>query len=103
MSVYGPLYPLTTYCPTAIHRVATPPIPANRKSTWPVRFSQTIDDYIESLHARNGFSRDRMAPEAAAAFDAEVRALLEAHHPDGIIRGRNQAHVVWGRPRLPDR
>lgn len=74
-----------------------------RKSTWPVRFGQTIDDYIESLHARNGFSRDRMAPEAAAAFDTEVRALLEAHHPDGIIRGRNQAHVIWGKPRLPHR
>ena len=71
------------------------------KSTWPVRFSQTIDDYIESMHARNGFSRDRMQAGAAADFDAEVRALLEAHHPDGIIQGRLQARVSWGKPRLP--
>ena len=72
-----------------------------KKSTWPVPFSQTVDDYIDSIHARNGFSRDRMTPEAAAEFDREVRALLMTHHPDGRIRGRNQAHIHWGKPRLP--
>ena len=72
-----------------------------RKSTWPVPFSQSIGDYVDSVHARNGFSRDRMAPDAAAAFDAEVRELLLAHHPDGTLRGRNQAHIYWGRPRPP--
>jgi len=72
-----------------------------RVSTWPVRFRQSVDDYIKSLHARNGFSRDRMTPEAAAEFAAEVRALLLEYHPDGIIRGRNQAHLCWGKPRMP--
>jgi SAM-dependent methyltransferase len=72
-----------------------------KRSTWPVPFSQSVEDYIDSIHARNGFSRDRMAPDAAAAFDAQVRDLLLSHHPDGIIRGRNQAHLHWGKPQPP--
>ena len=75
--------------------------PQGRKSTWPVRFSQSIDDYIESMHARNGFSRDRMTAKAATDFDTELRELLEVHHPDGVIEGRNQAHVIWGKPLAP--
>lgn len=74
---------------------------AGRRSTWPVAFTQTIPDYIDSIHARNGFSRDRMTAEAAAGFDKEVETLLLSHHPDGIIRGRNQAHVYWGKPQTP--
>jgi len=72
-----------------------------RKSTWPIPFTQSIDDYIGSIHARNGFSRDRMTPQAAADFDRQVRELLLAHHPEGVIRGRNQAHIRWGKPQLP--
>lgn len=72
-----------------------------RKSTWPVPISQSVDDFIDSLHARNGFSRERMAPEAATSFDSEVRELLLSHHPDGVIRGRNQAHIQWGKPHPP--
>ena len=30
------------------------------KATSPVPFVQSIDDYIESYHARSGFSRERM-------------------------------------------
>lgn len=72
-----------------------------RKSTWPVPFSQSVEEYIDAIHARNGFSRQRMTPAAATAFDSEVRELLLSHHPDGRISGRNQAHVHWGRPQLP--
>ncbi len=75
--------------------------PKGKRSTWPVPFSQTIDDYIDSIHARNGFSRDRMTAKDAADFDAEVRELLLAHHPDGIIQGRNQADIRWGKPHPP--
>jgi SAM-dependent methyltransferase len=74
---------------------------SGRKSTWPVPFSQTVEDYIDSIHARNGFSRDRMTSEAATNFDGEVRELLLSHHPDGQIHGRNQAHTRWGKPQPP--
>jgi hypothetical protein len=49
--------------------------PAGKLRTTPLAFEQPIDDYIESFHSRNGFSRERMGAEQAAAFDREMRAL----------------------------
>ncbi len=48
-------------------------------------FTQTITDYIASIHSRNGFSPARMTNEARAAFDAAARAVL-APHADGKER-----------------
>ena len=61
-------------------------------------FAQPIDSYIESIHSRNGFSRERMTETAAAAFDAAVRRLLAGHAQDGIVQLRVAATVVWGVP-----
>jgi ubiquinone/menaquinone biosynthesis C-methylase UbiE len=69
-----------------------------RRRTKPEPIEQSVDDYIESFHSRNGFSRDRMTPESAAEFDAGVRAAVLRHAPDGIVRAGHAAHVVWGRP-----
>lgn len=68
------------------------------RRTQPVPVTQTLDDYIESIHSRNGFSRDRMISEEAAAFDIEARRLLEQHASDGVIRFAVCASVVWGAP-----
>ncbi|MBF6589461.1 MAG: methyltransferase domain-containing protein [Ktedonobacterales bacterium] len=59
---------------------------------------QTIASFIESLHSRNGFSRDRMPPSAAAAFDDGVRALLAAAFPDGHVTLHVRARITWGTP-----
>lgn len=64
-------------------------------------FSQSIADYIESIHSRNGFSRDRMTTEAAASFDLAVRALLQAHASDDHITLQIGGSVIWGEPLLP--
>jgi hypothetical protein len=48
-------------------------------------FEQSIDDYIESFHSRNGLSRERMSPEQADAFDEEARKFLLGAHSDGVI------------------
>lgn len=64
----------------------------------PEPFSQSLDDYIESIHSRNGFSRDRMTPEEAAAFDNAARALITSHAPDGVVTLRNSAEIRWGQP-----
>lgn len=69
-----------------------------RETITETGFSQTIDDYIESFHTRNGFSRDRMRPAAAAAFDADVRALVLAHRLTGVVSGEVSSTVVWGLP-----
>lgn len=73
----------------------------SRQATAFQPFTQTIDDYVESIHARNGFSRDRMTAEAARAFDAEVIDLLNLHHPDGMIQGTNRSWITWGKPLPP--
>ncbi len=69
--------------------------------TAPVPFSQSVDDYIESFHARNGFSRQRMSQEGANGFDSEVKALLAGYCPDGIVTLQVTALVAWGKPGMP--
>ncbi len=61
-------------------------------------FSQSLTDYIESIHSRNGFSRDRMTPEDAAAFDAAARVLIAPYAPDGVVALRVRAALRWGQP-----
>ena len=68
------------------------------KTTAPVPFVQSIDDYIESFHSRNGFSRDRMGPEQAAAFDQEAREILLRSHTDGVMSLQVVGSVIWGLP-----
>lgn len=70
---------------------------AGRQTTAPVPFSQSVDEYVESFHTRNGFSRNRMTAAAADAFDAALRRLVERHAGDGVVRGQVRARVVWGR------
>ena len=64
-------------------------------------FSQPIARYIESIHSRNGFSRDRMRPEDAAAFDAATTALIAPYAPDGEARLHIGAVATWGSPLAP--
>jgi SAM-dependent methyltransferase len=68
------------------------------KQTEPVPFQQSIDSYIDSIHSRNGFSRNRMTPRAAAAFDAEVRELLMDRRPDGQVEFDIVGYLTWGWP-----
>jgi len=67
--------------------------------TTPILFGQSIDAYIESFHSRNGFSRERMRPEMAAAFDAEVKNVLTASCRLGLVPFHIVGVVVWGTPR----
>ena len=70
-------------------------------TTEPEPFSQSVGDYIESIHSRNGFSRDRMPAEDAAAFDTAVAALLAPHAPAGTLSLRIAAELRWGAPLAP--
>jgi ubiquinone/menaquinone biosynthesis C-methylase UbiE len=71
---------------------------SGRARTEPVPVSQTIADYIKSVHARNGLSRERMQPDAAAAFDAAATEILTAYALDGMLHWQNQGTLVWGKP-----
>lgn len=69
-----------------------------RCRTVPDPFTQPVAAYVESFHARNGFSRDRMAPERVAAFDAAVTGLVAPHAVDGVVRLAVAGEIVWGVP-----
>jgi len=71
---------------------------AGERRTVAEPFEQSVEDYIESIHSRNGFSRDRMRPEDAAAFDASVRELITPHALGGALRLHVAATVNWGTP-----
>lgn len=71
--------------------------------TRPVLQEQAIRDYIESFHARNGFSQERMGAEAAEAFDTGATQILRAAYPSGKLVLSVQMRVVWGRPDDPTR
>jgi SAM-dependent methyltransferase len=72
-----------------------------RLTTDPVPFRQPIAAYVESFHARSGFSRARMAPDALAEFDAAVHALVSRSGGE-TVEMQVMAHVAWGRPLRPD-
>lgn len=69
-----------------------------RHTTTPIPFSQSLDDYVESFHTRNGFSRERMDRSRAAEFDTAVRSLVSAHCATEVVQGPTCATIVWGRP-----
>ncbi len=69
--------------------------------TEPVASRQPIDNWIEAIHATNGFSRERMGPTQAARFDRQVRELLLKYCPDGEVLEEQRARILVGKPLAP--
>jgi ubiquinone/menaquinone biosynthesis C-methylase UbiE len=67
-------------------------------STRPIQFVQSGEEYIHSIHSRNGFSRERMGRDAALAFDEEVRTLLAPFQQNGLLTLSVTSQMVWGTP-----
>lgn len=72
--------------------------PVGEIMTKAVLFRLSVDDYIESLHSRNGLSRDRMPSRDAISFDDEVRRVLGAHGYVDDLPLSTYATVTWGTP-----
>lgn len=66
--------------------------------THPVPFLQLGEEYLQSFHSRNGFSRERMSEEAANAFDEEVRKLISPFLQNGLLTLSTIDSLVWGLP-----
>jgi SAM-dependent methyltransferase len=75
--------------------------PAGERRTAPISWRLTVDDYVESLHSQSGLSRERLTPEDAARFDAEIRALITPFSVDGHLTLTVTARIVWGTPLAP--
>ncbi len=69
------------------------------KTTAPMLFRQPVDAYVESFHARNGLSRDRMNANAASEFDGMLLDLVSRHCPNGIVELQIMGRVIWGKPK----
>lgn len=72
-----------------------------RETTAPEPFEQPVADHVESLHSRNGFSRQRMAPDAARRFDRDLTELVTPFAEGGLLRQAVAASIVWGVPHAP--
>jgi len=72
------------------------------RTTVAVSFRQSVDEYVESFHARNGLSRDRMDANAASTFDRQLRALVSRHCPNGVVELQMRSRVIWGKPQLAE-
>ena len=69
-----------------------------------IEWKQPIGEWVESFHARNGFSRDRMDPRRAEEADALFTEIATRHvgDADGFITHRYAGILLWGRPLDPD-
>jgi SAM-dependent methyltransferase len=69
-----------------------------RAEDQPVSITLSVADYVESFHARNGLSRDRMQPKTAADFDAAISEILTPYTVKGNLRWQYRGTLLWGEP-----
>jgi ubiquinone/menaquinone biosynthesis C-methylase UbiE len=65
----------------------------------PVSFAQPVEEYIEYHHSMSGFSRERMGPATALAFDEELRVILLPYADENsVLHMRIVGSIEWGTP-----
>ena len=64
--------------------------------TQPVPFTQSGEEYLQSIHSRNGFSRERMGEQAANAFDEDARKVLSPFLQAGLLTLSTFDTLTWG-------
>lgn len=71
-----------------------------RTETEAVPFYQSVDEYVESFHARASLSWKRMHPDDAIAFDAALRHLVVDRVGDQVELAVH-GFIAWGKPLRP--
>jgi SAM-dependent methyltransferase len=66
--------------------------------TEPAPFRQSVAGWIESFHARNGFSRDRMSPQTTDECDRKLRETIVRYRPEGMVEQEIAGRVILGKP-----
>lgn len=69
------------------------------EETFTYLVRQRVEDLIEAEHSRATWARSRMGLDAAGAFDADLRAVLEPAADQGEISFTVRTSLTWGRPR----
>lgn len=68
----------------------------NEKQTEPIILQQSINGFIESIHSRNGFSKERMKPENINLMHQEINEVLAPHVEDNKFAFSITATLMWG-------
>jgi hypothetical protein len=63
-----------------------------------VSLVRSVTDFIEWFHSMSSFSRDLMTPDAATAFDAEIRDAVVPYVHGGLLDTHAVGRVTWGKP-----
>jgi SAM-dependent methyltransferase len=66
------------------------------RSAAPVRYEQSVDDYLAMLASTSSLSRTTLG-DRADEFERDARAIF-ARHGIATVRAELLAEVVWGRP-----
>jgi SAM-dependent methyltransferase len=66
-------------------------------------FRQSVEDFIACQHSRATWSRAAMGEALAAAFDAELDALMRPFATDGLLELNMVSELTWGAPRQAPR
>ena len=69
-----------------------------RERTAPQEYCMNVDQYVVLIHARNGFSRQRMDAHSANAFDAAVRDLVSPFADEHVLTFYVTTDITWGHP-----
>jgi hypothetical protein len=68
------------------------------RERFPFTFRRPVADFVDSQHSRATWSRAVMGEALAAAFDAELTALMAPFAEDGILTLQMVSELTWGRP-----
>lgn len=72
--------------------------PVGTVITAPMRFTQSIGDYLRCQHSRATWSEEHMGEDLVREFDAAMTAMLAPHARDGMLTYAVQTRLEWGRP-----
>ena len=68
-----------------------------RRITAPMRYSQSIADYLRCQHSRATWSEEQLGAKASAEFDAAMTSILRPHARDRTLTFDVQTRIEWGR------
>jgi SAM-dependent methyltransferase len=71
---------------------------AGEQRTPTVQFRQSVANYVQSFHSRNGLSRDRLGEQRSLEFGRRLTAIVAPYCPDGTMTLDLYSRVIWGRP-----
>jgi SAM-dependent methyltransferase len=69
------------------------------RETFEAECRMSLTDLIDGEHSRATWTRAKMGPDRAHAFDEDLREALTPHADGGVLAFTTRTSLVWGRPR----